>query len=138
MAYVDASAFIPAFSSSHREHSASVTVLDGIARGSFPATTSMLSWDEIVHVLRRTEGRAEAIAVSSSFLAIPRLVLRPVDREVVVLADVLLGRYGLFPRDAIHAATAILAGERDFISGDSDFDKVREFKRIPVEKVKMK
>jgi len=32
--------------------------------------------------------------------------------------------------NAIHAATAILNGEREIITDDADFDKVKELRRI--------
>jgi len=52
---------------------------------------------------------------------------------IIIKARELVYKYRLKPRDAIHAATAITAGEREVISNDKDLDAVKELKRIPIE-----
>jgi predicted nucleic acid-binding protein len=39
-------------------------------------------------------------------------------------------RYGLKPRDAIHAATAMENRITVIVSYDKDFDRIRELKRV--------
>ena len=38
-------------------------------------------------------------------------------------------RFDLYPRDAIHAATALIRGTSELISEDADFDKVEGLRR---------
>jgi predicted nucleic acid-binding protein len=93
------------------------------------ATTSSLSWDEVVQAVAKTKGAREAAAAGEAFLAIPRLSLVPVDRKTLAAAQQVYAKYGLRPRDSIHAACAILEGEHEIYSVDSDFDRVKELKR---------
>ena len=50
--------------------------------------------------------------------------------EIVVRAHLITEKYNIQPRDALHAATALCNGATEIISDDSDFDKIKELKRI--------
>ena len=52
------------------------------------------------------------------------------NNEVITLARDLMEKYSLHPRDAIHAASTLYSGAEVIMSDDSDFDKVRDIKRI--------
>jgi len=129
MAYIDANIFIYAISKDAAESDACMSILDSIVRGKIPATTCTLTWDEVIHGVAHNKGREEAAAAGEALLAIPRLKIIPADREMISLAQRIYTTYGLKPRDSIHAACAILQGEREIYSMDSDFDKVKELKR---------
>ncbi|WP_369333093.1 type II toxin-antitoxin system VapC family toxin [Methanospirillum stamsii] len=47
----------------------------------------------------------------------------PVDEKVIISAHQLLTEFRINPRDALHAATAFLAGCRHLISEDNDFNR---------------
>ena len=131
MAYIDVTVFVSALASGGLDKGSSSDVLDSIARGRPNAMTSSLSWDELVHVVARLEGADTAAYAGRAFLRIPHLALAPVDRRVVTYAqDYVRPTYGLAPRDSIHAATAILLGQKEIYSHDRIFDKVKELKRI--------
>jgi predicted nucleic acid-binding protein len=57
--------------------------------------------------------------------------LLPVTREDMLSACGLVQRYPRLPaRDAVHAATMLRHGLKHVISVDTDFDQVRELRRI--------
>ena len=133
MAYVDANVF--AFASALSEMSAAETVfsqriLAKIANNELPASTSVLTWDEVVWACKKELPFAEALSKGNSVLAFPNLKISDVTLTVIKSAVELATTYSLKPRDALHAATAILNGEREIITDDTDFDKVKELKRI--------
>ena len=57
------------------------------------------------------------------------------NKSILFKAQQLIEEYNLKPRDAIHAATALVNGINEIISDDSDFDKIKEIRRIPLEKL---
>jgi predicted nucleic acid-binding protein len=62
------------------------------------------------------DDRGDELDALAYFLA--RLDLRPVDQATAELAVVIGARYGLKPVDAIHLATALLAGADRFITNN--------------------
>jgi hypothetical protein len=73
---------------------------------------------------------AEALGKANSLLVFPNLRINDATLNVIKAAAELSRKYSLKPRDAIHAATAILHGEKEIITDDADFDKVTGLKRI--------
>ena len=131
--YLDANVF--AFASALSEISAAETtysqrILAKVANGKLPASTSVLTWDEVVWVCRRELPFAEALSKGNSVLVFPNLKISDVTLTVIRSAAELATTYNLKPRDAIHAATAILHGEKEIITDDADFDKIRELRRV--------
>ena len=49
---------------------------------------------------------------------------------MLIKAQKLIKFYNIKPRDALHAATALLQGSNEIISDDIDFDKIKEIKRL--------
>ena len=129
MKYLDTNVFVFALTPGPKEQAAR-RILHKVLTGSMDATTSCLTWDEFVWVLRKELDASAIIAESKKFLTFPHMTLLNVDTEVLELAQGLLERYSLKPRDALHAATAIKHGIHEIVSDDSDFDKVKEIKRI--------
>lgn len=133
MAYLDANVF--AFASALTEESAAETVnsqkiLTKVAKNKLSALTSVLTWDEVIWACRKNLSSVDALAKGNSILEFPNLKISEVTITVIKLAGEIAATYGLKPRDAIHAATAILNGEKEIITDDSDFDKVKELKRV--------
>ena len=106
--------------------------LTRVASGALPALTSVLTWDEFVYVLQRLRGRDIAQAQGAMFLRLPNLRLVSADLAVVVKAQSLVETSRLKPRDAIHAATALLQHATEFISDDADFDGIAGIVRVPL------
>ncbi len=132
MVYVDANLFIYAAIEEHGDEKSiqCKEILTKIAGEKIPAVTSILTWDELVWTCRKNLTVALAVEIGNSFLGMPNLNLLSANRPVAEKASALMAEYGLKPRDAIHAATAILSGEREIITDDADFDKVKELRRV--------
>ena len=134
MAYVDANIFV--FAAIRHPDEAktaqSISVLRKIAEKRLPASTSVLTWDELVWVCRRILPLREALKEGKTLIEFPNLNFVDATLPVMHKAEEIMEKYALRPRDSIHAATAILSGETTIISDDSDFDKITELKRIPL------
>ena len=109
-------------------------VLNRAADGSFDAVTSALTWDEVVWNARHALGIDAANKAGRIMLAMPGVTLAPASAQVLGEAQKIAENTGLKPRDAIHAATALLAACDIIVSDDSDFDAFKRIKRISVEK----
>lgn len=107
-------------------------ILSKIVNREIVAVTSFLTWDEFVYVLREHLGRDAAVSEGSKFLMFPYLTFLKVDERVISTAQSLLSSYDLQPRDAIHVASVLLHNIHEVISDDSDFDTVKEIKRIGI------
>lgn len=133
MLYIDSSIFIyPAIYDSEAipEAARAKETLAKIASGSLPACTSVLTWDEVTRVTRRFFGSEKATAQGAAFLKIPNLELLKVDLEIVSPAQALLEKHGLKPRDAIHAATALVNNIEKILSYDEDIDVIPSLVRL--------
>lgn len=108
-------------------------VLSDFLNKKFIAYTSVLTWDEFVYGLRREKGKEISEAEGEKFLKLPSLLFLDAKLSILIKAQELMIKYSLKPRDAIHAATAIVNGITEIVSDDSDFDKIKEVKRIPLE-----
>ncbi len=132
MVYVDANPFIYGAIEVHSDEKAtqSRAILTKIATQKISGTTSVLTWDELVWICRKNLAVTLAIEIGQSLLSMPNLRFVDASKPIAEKASALMTEYGLKPRDAIHAATAILNGEKEIITDDSDFDKVVELKRV--------
>ena len=138
MIYLDANVFLYALlydPSAIPEAGQSRKILSQVSEGNLPAATSVLSWDEIVYIVRKLSGQKAAIEAGERFLVFPNLRILDIDHSTVRKAQDLAAQYGMKPRDAIHAACAIRSGIREFLTDDRDFDRVRELRRIGFEDV---
>lgn len=131
MAYVDTNVFVYPliYAQTLEETKLATKILHKIAEGGISAQTSSLTWDELVWTVRRFKGAETAQLEGRRLLHFPNLKLLSVD-GVLQLAQVLLEKYNLGPRDAIHIACALKNGITEIISDDKEFDKVKEIKRI--------
>ena len=86
-------------------------LLESVARGNRKVSTSTLTWDEVVYVVRRLLGVEDSIAKGAGLLAFPNLTWLRVDLAVLRRAADLYQSLPMRPRDAIHAAAALEAGD---------------------------
>ncbi len=134
MLYVDSNVFIyPVLyeAASDRHAKAAKQKLTEIAVGRLKASTCWLTWDEVVWVVRKSIGPKEASRQGRALLDFPKLQLLDIDQTVLSGAQDLLDSYELKPRDAIHAASAIVNGIEEILSDDADLDVVKELRRVP-------
>ncbi len=125
--YIDASVFIQGIL---RDDNKSKEIILKIANKEFIGVTSVLSWDEIVFVVQKFLGRDLALREGKRFFNLPNIEFIEVRKEIILRAQKLIEKYRIKPRDAIHSATAVNLNIKEIISEDSDFDKIKELKRI--------
>lgn len=108
----------------------SISLLRRLAKGQIDGCTSTLTWDEVVWAVRRFSGGRTAAKQGRALFDLPNLAFVSVDKSVLSEAQDLMERHDLTPRDCIHAGTALKMGVSDFISYDSDFDDLKDLRRI--------
>jgi len=132
MIYLDANIFLYPHSGKGPKSDACIEILRKLSENKIDAGTSTLTWDEVHYALRKMLGKEKAIEQSKLFLETPNLRFIRVDEEIINKAQEMIEKYGLNPRDAIHAVTAIINKADGIITDDSDFDRVKEIKRIKI------
>jgi hypothetical protein len=105
-------------------------VLERVQNGDMSACTSFLTFDEVYYKVNKVKGTDIAVKNLDAFLTIPNLRFINVDDSVVWKALELIRKYKILPRDAIHAASAFIAGAEIIYSQDSDFDNITGLKRM--------
>lgn len=134
MIYLDANIFLYALLNSDEKGRACRQILAKIATRQEDGCTSFLTWDELLHILKKNRERDVAIHESGQFLHFPNLSFINVDETVIFKAQELVKKYALNPRDAIHAASALMRNINRILSDDPDFDKIKEMKRVTIGK----
>ncbi|MBU1252466.1 MAG: type II toxin-antitoxin system VapC family toxin [Nanoarchaeota archaeon] len=132
MIYLDANIFILSILDNKEKGEHCRKLLRNAASGKVVAFTSVLTWDEVVHSLGKYTSPKILREQSCKFLRFPKLIFLKTDLEILEKAEELRTCYGLKPRDAIHAATAIINKIPKIASDDTDFDKVKELKRVKI------
>ena len=130
--YADAGVFLlPLLHEPRLPHVVAATrFLESLARGTGRVSTSTLTWDEVVYVVRRSLGPEDSIAKGGELLAFPNLSWLRVDLAVLRRGADLYRTLPMRPRDAIHAGAALEAGESEIISEDRVFDRVPGLDRV--------
>lgn len=104
-------------------------VLKRVQDGVLHACTSFLTFDEVFYKVNKVKGTDIAIKNLEAFLTIPNMRFIDVNGTVTWRALELIREYNILPRDAIHAATAFVAGAETIFSQDKDFDGIKGLKR---------
>ena len=92
--------------------------------GELKGITSYLTWDEVTHVAGRRHksfSHADSSRAGELLLQLPNLSFVDVDHDVIAEAQRLLAMTHCRPRDAIHAATALLRAGGRLLTLDTDF-----------------
>lgn len=128
---LDTNVFLYAAGRAHPEKEGCAEILRRVADGRIEATVNAEVIQEILYVLGRRGRLGDALTLAHHVAALfPDLL--PVTRDDMLTAFTLLRRYPRLPvRDAIHAATVVRNGLSAVISVDTDFDQVREVRRVP-------
>lgn len=104
-------------------------ILELVQNAEMPACTSFLTFDEVFYKVNKVKGHDIAIKNLEAFLSMPNIRFIDVNESVVWKALDLIKENRILPRDAIHAATALIAGAGTIISQDSDFDSIAGLNR---------
>jgi uncharacterized protein len=129
MFYIDTNIFVYAILNTENYGDKAESLLERVSRGEEEAVTSVLTFDEVFWSVKRERGIEKALEAGRALLDFPNLRIAPANRETASLALHLIEECGLRPRDALHAATAIIERVDCIISTDAHFDKVQELKR---------
>ncbi|MDK2384709.1 MAG: type II toxin-antitoxin system VapC family toxin [Candidatus Korarchaeota archaeon] len=132
MLYIDSNVFIYPliYDTEVEEAGRSRQFLKRIASGEVMAYTSTLSWDELVWVVRKVDGVESSVRAGRLFLNFPHLRFLTVTKNTLLRAQEIMEKYGVKPRDSIHAASAFENGITTLVSYDTDFDKVEGLRRL--------
>ena len=104
-------------------------VLEKVQNGEMPACTSFLTFDEVFYKVNKVKGIDVALRNLEAFLTMPNMRFFDVNDAVIWKALEIIREYKVLPRDAIHAATAFVAGAEVIFSEDRDFDVMKGLNR---------
>ncbi len=127
--YIDANVFLYVFVDFGENHALAKSLLSLTKQGKFEAYTCALTYDEVFWKVKQMRSFEDALKATKLWLSLPNLNILPVTTQTVWKAHELQGNHRIGPRDAIHAATALLHNIKIVISDDPDFDKIKELKR---------
>ncbi len=148
IAYIDPSFFINLMVKDSRFFEECKNYSQKLRRGKTVLVMSNLGLDEIWYVLLKlfamrdyeknwqktlkknpdvVKKYSEEIEIHTlELLEIPNLLLAEISVDQTMLSLNLMKKYGLFPRDAIHAAAAIASRIENVITTDGDFKRIEE------------
>ncbi len=136
MIYIDSNVFIFAALNNEELGNSAKLILEKVENRSIEASTSSLTFDEVVWIVKKNRSFEDAVSIGEAFLGMEGLHLIDVNQDLLALAISIMKKYKTDPRDSIHAATAITQKADIVISEDSDFDKITEIKRIGIREFK--
>jgi predicted nucleic acid-binding protein len=128
--FLDANVFLYALGGDSPQRQPCRAVIDAIAGGDLDAVTSTEVLQEILHVRRRRADLANAIHAARTAAAVVTEVLSVTGEDLVSACTTLERHPHMSVRDAVHVAVMNVARVHTLISTDTDFDAVREIKRI--------
>jgi hypothetical protein len=132
MLYLDSNVFLYAILNDEELGERARNLLRQVQLGKENASSSALTFDEIVWVVKKYRTLKDAIRAGEAFLNFPNLKLITVNGDLLALALNLIKKHGLRPRDSIHAASAIANKTEVIVSTDEDFDRIKELSRKPL------
>jgi len=118
---------------SHPLRAPCLEILDLVATGRLDAVTSAEVVQEIFHRFARSPRAAEGAELAQATIDLFSPVL-PITHGIVARMPELARRYPTHSaRDLIHVATCLAHGIEAVVSPDTDFDRIREVRRIAPE-----
>ncbi len=128
--YIDSNIFIFPVIYDNEQSFKAGNILSRLEKNEIIGYTSVLTWDEVVYVIRKTLGKADSISIGKKFINYPNLRFINTDVNIIIKAMEIGENYNLKPRDSLHIATSLSRDIRNIISDDSDLDSVDIIHRI--------
>ncbi len=129
MLYIDANIFVFSILNTESYGSKAEAILQKIQRGEEKALTSVLTIDEVFWAVKKSRGIEKALEACQALLSFPNLEVVAANKETAFIALQIIEESRLDPRDAFHAATAIVGKADCMVSNDAHFDRVKNIKR---------
>lgn len=129
MLYIDANVFIFSILGEEKLRETSLKIIKDINNKKIVAFTSCLTFDEVAYVIKKHLNDEVFYETLEGLLS---LNIKWLDVNILIIRESsnLIKEYNLSPRDAIHVATMKINNIRNILSEDSDFNKIKEIKRI--------
>lgn len=137
MVYIDSNIFILAIINNESIGEKARKFLRNVQEGKEAASTSTLTFDEVVWKVLQTRGFDNAMIVANDLLEMQNLVFLDVNTSVLLKSYRLMKSYNLYPRDSIHASCALNNNIFTIISEDKDFDRIKELRRKGISQLKL-
>ena len=128
--YLDSNIFVYASTSKESVGIKAREFLAKIKEGTVEGITSVLSLDEVMWTLNKLAGKKTAHEIVSSLFSFPNLTLVDATKGILASALQIYLQEEIHPRDAIHLATMRFKNTDKIATNDSDFDRIRNIKRI--------
>lgn len=128
--YVDTNVFVRALSHTGELGERARKLLKKIEDGEIEASTSSLTFSELVYVMTRISDNETAIKAGENFLALNNLRIEGISKTTCRIALEAIKQYRFKPQDALHYATMKEAGISEIISEDTDFAKAKDIKKF--------
>jgi len=134
--YIDSNFFITSVIDLGNDGESARSIIEEIKRGVLIGYTSTLTLDEILWIVQREKDRETSYESAKMIIKIPNLNFIVVDEEIMKQGLEIYSKDKLAPRDSIHLACMKKLKLNLIISSDSDFDKIKDIKRIDFTKIK--
>ena len=132
--YVDSNLFIYASTEEGIISEKAYEIIKKIDEGSLIAYTSTLTMDEVLYIMQKKVGRDIAVNTVENYIKLNNLKIISVDLEVLNKSIEIYKQTNLKPRDSIHLAVMKINKIDTMITSDSDFDKIKDIKRVDFSK----
>ena len=128
--YADSNFFIFAFANPEEDGEKARKLLESVKKGELKIYTSYLTLDEVMWIIQHEKNREEAHNCAKIILSTPNVKFIEVNQEIISNSIDVYNKVSLDPRDAIHLVSMQSKKIKIIVSTDSDFDKIKEIKRI--------
>jgi uncharacterized protein len=130
--YLDSNVFIYASLNRRELGEKARAIIEDIETGSIPGASSALTFDELVWAVKKQRSINEGLMAGEAFLNVRGLAILDVKHQTLSSALGFMRKYHLNPRDAIHLASASIAGAEFIVTEDEDLDVPEVIKRKPI------
>lgn len=96
--------------------------------GEIEAFTSCLTWDELVYVVQKRNGKELAERIGKRFIQLANIEFIAADEDIIKGAQDLLEKSNVRPRDSIHAFSSLVYAEGNIVTLDVERSDFRRFK----------
>ena len=133
MMYLDANFFIFALLDQTKKGDRARELQSDIITGKKQAITSVLAIDEVMWVLIKNNKSHLLRKAIEDIYNMANVEIKGVDPLIPLNALNFIDEFSLKPRDAFHVSIMELLRIKIIVSDDTDFDRIKEIKRIRLE-----